>query len=108
MPKEVTPDEYGSAVAEIRWSHDQYVQLAVLHTDAETFVAWCRDITESADKWKAAAEGDETKKLDTDRLPLADVLGASMGIFWTPTRSQINKVISDLRRARDGAYGKDE
>jgi hypothetical protein len=34
--------------------------------------------------------------------------GPSTGLWWTPTRFQVNSLIRLLRKARDAAYGRDE
>ncbi|MFZ0789743.1 MAG: hypothetical protein WAM94_08985 [Chromatiaceae bacterium] len=104
MPKEKIRDESG-VLAQIAWSHDQYVQVATLHTDPPTFIAWCRDLVARVDEAKAAHTAASVPHLsDPERLFDSE----SMGMFWTPNRYQINELIRVLRRARDQAFGRDE
>jgi hypothetical protein len=97
MPKEKLTDDSG-VVAQVVWSHDQYVQAATLSTNPKEFVEWCRNIVEQYDAHEAAlAKGKDTYFAEE-----------SLGMFWTPNRHQINQLIRHLRRARDQAYGADE
>mgnify|MGYP001606997136 CR=1 FL=1 len=89
MPKERISDESG-ILAQVVWSHDQYVQVATLSSKPKEFVAWCKEIAE---------RGPET----TNPHGIE-----SMGMFWSPNRYQINELIRVLRRARDQAFGRDE
>lgn len=111
MPKERLLDEYGSAFAQVTWSPEQHVQLAVLNSNSETFIAWCRGIVEEADKVTAELENAKRRGITIEPRAyepghLSD--GTSMGMFWTPNRYQINQLIRVLRRARNAAYGADE
>lgn len=108
MPKEKIRDESG-VLAQVAWSHDQYVQVATLHTDPAPFIEWCRQLVTDYDR--AAAVGPVTSILpgpphitDSGRLFSHE----SLGMFWTPNRYQINELIRVLRRARDQAFGRDE
>lgn len=97
MPKEKLRDESG-ILAQVVWSHDQYVQVATLGTDPATFIEWCRNKVEEYDAHEAA----QTKGTES-------YFGAeSLGMFWSPNRYQINQLIRVLRRARDQAFGADE
>jgi hypothetical protein len=87
MPRESIHDESG-VEAQVVFSHDQYVQVAVLSTNPKEFVEWARMLVEEYD-----AKGE---------------LHQHLGMFWTPKRGQINDLIRNLRRARDYAFGKDE
>jgi hypothetical protein len=97
MPKEKLQDESG-ILAQVVWSHDQYVQIATLSTNPKDFVLWCRNIVEQYDAHEAAqAKGKDSYFADE-----------SLGMFWSPNRYQINDLIRHLRRARDQAFGRDE
>lgn len=106
MPKEKIQDESG-CVAQVTWSHDQYVQVATLSANPKEFVEWCREIVARADALKARPNDahPETPHI-SDPTRLFD--SESMGMFWTPRRSQINDLIRALRRSRDQAFGRDE
>ena len=104
MPKEKINDESG-VLAQVIWSHDQYVQVATLHTDPASFIAWCRDLVARVDEAKAANRGADLPHISD---PTRSFDSESMGMFWTPNRHQINELIRALRRARDQAYGRDE
>ena len=97
MPKEKIKDESG-IVAQVVWSHDQYLQVASLSTDPKEFVAWCRIIVADYDAHEAAQANGKDSYFATE----------SLGMFWSPNRYQINELIRVLRRARDQAYGRDE
>ena len=105
MPSEKTLDESGVQV-NVTWSND-HVQVATLWTDPGPFVAWCRHIVERVDKALAEME-DDGKPKPSVPANAREVMNAEMGAYWTPVRGQINKLIRDLRRARDQAYGRDE
>lgn len=104
MPKERLLDEFAGCIAEVTWAPERHVQLATLHTDVDTFVAWCRGIVAEADALKRNEGTNVPHVSDVGRL--SD--GTSMGVFWTPNRHQINQLIRNLRRARNAAYGADE
>lgn len=97
MPKERIKDESG-ILAQVVWSHDQYVQVATLSTNPKEFVEWCRGIVHDYDAHEAAV----AKKQDSY------FVDSSLGMFWSPNRHQINELIRVLRRARDQALGRDE
>lgn len=102
MPRESIPDMPGGAVAEVTWGSQGHVQLGVLGTDTATFVEWCRNLV---------AVYDETVAKTSPSLPAGatPVLpGESLGMWWTPSREQINQLIRVLRRGRNAAYGADE
>lgn len=101
MPREAFLDESG-IVAEVTFG-EHHLQLATLHTDPATFVAWCRQIVEEHDKHKAAASSTPRNSTDTRLFN-----GDSMGMFWSPTRPQVNELIRALRRGRDRVWGADE
>ena len=110
MPKEQLLGEFGGSIAEVSWGPEQYVQLATLNVDAETFIAWCRGIVEEADK---AADAERRGITFETKIPhVSDpgrlTSGTSMGMYWSPNRHQINQLIRILRRARNAAYGADE
>jgi hypothetical protein len=98
MPKEKLTDESG-IMAQVVWSHDQYVQVATLSVNPKEFVQWCRNIVERHEAHEAAlADGRDSHFAE----------GESLGMFWSPNRYQINQLIRYLRRARDQAFGADE
>lgn len=102
MPKEAVQDQSG-CVATVTWSANQHVQLATLSTNPAEFIAWCRMLVEDYDKAvKAAHLPHLTGTYDSQ------VVGTSMGMFWTPDRHQVNQLIRNLRRARNAAFGADE
>lgn len=90
MPKEqIRDNDGGPCIAEVRWSSNEYVQVAVLQSDITTFVAYCQNV---------AKIYDEQGWGDSD----------GNGFYWTPNRNQLNELIRVLRRARDQAFGRDE
>lgn len=97
VPKEKIKDESG-IVAQVVWSHDQYVQIATLSTNPKEFVEWCRNIVEQYEAHEAAQAKGKDSYFAVE----------SLGMFWSPDRYQINQFIRHIRRARDQAYGKDE
>ncbi len=97
MPKEKIQDE-SEIRAQVVWSHDQYVQVATLSTNPAEFVAWCRSVAERYDEHEARLAAGKDSYFEAE----------SLGMFWTPSRYQINELIRVLRRARDQAYGRDE
>jgi len=105
MPKEKIRDESG-VLTQVAWSHDQYVEIATLHTDPPAFIAWCRMLVDEYDRAKADAGGVPPVPHISDPGRLFS--GESMGMYWSPNRYQINELIRVLRRARDQAFGRDE
>lgn len=114
MPRESITDQYGGTRAEIVWSADQYVQVATLSNSPAEFFAWCRNLVEAWDKFvlEAKASNPEFDPLKvkvahvSDKHQILDV--ASLGMFWSPDRQEINQLIRVLRRARNAAFGADE
>ena len=97
MPKEKIKDESG-ILAQVVWSHDQYLQVATLSTNPKEFVEWCRGVVEQYDTHEARLAEKKDSYFAVE----------SLGMFWSPNRYQINELIRVLRRARDQAYGRDE
>lgn len=109
MPKETTygrwlpygDDSPARAVAEVLWARDaEYVQVVtrcVHAADEQAFVPTAEAVT--APLTTSDFVGD---KAPPEQLTFRD------GFYVDLDRTGINKVIRDLRRARDQAFGRDE
>lgn len=73
-----------------------------------------RCVTEALDNFRAAQDSDaERGALLVLGRHVLDVVtgsaeGPSTGLWWTPSRFQVNALIRLLRKARDAAHGRDE
>lgn len=125
MPREAFPDQSG-VVAEVTFG-DHHLQVATLHTDEPSFVAWCRLIVEQHDTRNKLAAGQTVTTNSSSRIEIDALEGApdplavqhlndrtrlydgtSMGMFWTPERYEVQALIKALRRGRDRVWGADE
>lgn len=111
---------------EVGWQKDQDVQVGVVTHDGRHLVDYIYADEEPKigealygslveDGWlerrdfrTKEAEADFFKQLG--RLVLDCVTGSTpfgAGVYWHPTRKQINEAIPLMRKARDSAYGRD-
>lgn len=114
MPKETIYDENKHTCLEVRWSPDQYVQVATLSNNPKEFVEWCRNLVQGYDIEAAKLKGKDQfvdpRKLEMPHVsdPTQLLTVASLGMFWTPGRDELNRLIRVVRRARNAAFGADE
>lgn len=104
MPKEKVWDDVGLFDIEVGWSGTgEYVQVGIITHDGRSLADW---LNETSKKPVIVKMPDGTTR---DISPPPTEAMASFNSLWsTLSRSQINRLIRVLRKARDDSYGKDE
>lgn len=105
MPKEQINRPKPHEVISASKAGDEYTETRETHTDPAVWVAWDRDRETDAGHVQLTVSCGYGYVKDLVAAEWgSDVLVSSGGL----SRSEVNKLIATLRRARDQAYGKDE
>lgn len=136
MPREMIQDDDSGFGVEVNWTKDDYMQVGVVIPESETIIdrfygadpdvvervgskiyAWVLETFPEADAFDFVTSDQERDfMVSTGRMAVSAFEEASIdvpsgsgryGIWWTPTRYAVNRLVDTLRNARNGVFGKD-
>lgn len=108
MPREKVYDTTSTFDVDVAWGKDcSYVQVAVVAAKRDSKDVPTQRIIDIVNEWLTAA-GEPAIDLAKLREKLPDEPNFDGWHATLNTREQLNELIRHLRRARDGAFGKDE